>query len=382
MGVKASFVSALIWLIDGRWNDKGKPLLGGDFRRIFIGLIEVWVYLKGRHLQYKNKTMMQYLALDVGGTKTRIALFSIIEQKKVHIIKEKKYSTQKADELEDILLDFHSDMKDIEAIVIAVAGPVIDNEVQLTNVHWKINRMHLIETLGIEKIYLLNDLEASAMGIPFLPESDLHVIYKAERKILGNAAVIAPGTGLGEAAMYWDGAKFHPFASEGGHCDFSPRDKEDISLLMFLQHKFGHVSWERLVSGQGIANIFDFLRTSSEYNLEAEMEVSLLDGDVAANISRAAISGEEIAVATMNLFVRYLAIESANMALKYKSTGGLFIGGGIIPKIWNEEYQALFLEHFFDIGRLTTLVRCMDVTIVMNPKSVLLGAAYYIVAEV
>jgi glucokinase len=325
--------------------------------------------------------MTQYIALDVGGTKTQIALFSINEKEKVHIIQEKKYSTQKANELEDILLDFHHDMNDIEAIVIAVAGPVIDDEVQLTNVHWKINKTHLIKTLGIEKIYLLNDLEASAMGIPFLPKSDLHVIYQAEKKIPGNAAVIAPGTGLGEAAMYWDGERFHPFASEGGHCDFSPRDKADISLLMFLQHRFGHVSWERLVSGQGIGNIFDFLRTSSDYNLEEEMEGRLLDGDVAANISRAAIAGEEIAVATMNLFVRYLAIEAANMALKYKSTGGLYIGGGIIPKIWNKHYQDLFLEHFFDIGRLTTLVRCMDVTIVLNPKSVLLGAAYYIIAE-
>lgn len=132
-----------------------------------------------------------------------------------------------------------------------------------------------------------------------------------------------------------------------------------------------------MVSGQGIANIFDFLRTFSDYNLDPEIEAALLEGDVAANISRSAEQGEEIAINTMNLFIRYLAIESANMALKYKSTGGVFIGGGIIPKIWNPSYQALFLKYFFKIGRLERLLRCMDVTIILNPESVLLGAAYY-----
>ena len=325
--------------------------------------------------------MKQYLALDVGGTKTHIALFSITEKEELHIIKEKKYRTQKAKNLNDILLDFHSEMNNIESMVIAFAGPIINDECQLTNVPWNINRTHLIKTIGIKHIYLLNDLEASAFGIPFLADSDLQLIYHTEKNVPGNAAIIAPGTGLGEAAMYWDGEKYHPFATEGGHCDFSPRDRTDIDLLMFLQHKFGHVSWERVVSGQGIANIYDYLRTSFKYNLDPEIEAALLDGDVAANISRAAKEGEEIAMATMNLFIRYLAIESANMALKYKSTGGLFIGGGIIPKVWNKKYQELFLHYFFKIGRLESLVRTMDVTLILNPKSVLLGAAHYLVSK-
>lgn len=325
--------------------------------------------------------MKQYLTLDVGGTKIHIALFSILENAQLHIIKEKKYDTQKATSLEEVILDFHNDMNNIEAMSIAIAGPIINDEVQLTNVLWKVKKTNLIKATGVSNIYLLNDLEASAFGIPYMPTSDLQRIYQAEKKIPGNAAVIAPGTGLGEAAMYWDGKKFHPFATEGGHCDFSPRDKKDISLLMFLQHKFGHVSWERLVSGQGIANIFDYLRTSSDYNLDPEIEAALLDGDVAANISRAAEQGEEVAKDTMKLFIRYLAIESANMALKYKSTGGLYIGGGIVPKIWKADYQELFLKYFFKIGRLEALVRCMDVTIILNPKSVLFGAAYYLISK-
>ena len=321
--------------------------------------------------------MNHYLALDVGGTKTHIALFSLNDSSQLNIIKEKKYRTQEASGLEEMLFDFYPTMDNLEAISIALAGPVIGDEAQLTNVSWKVEKKKLIAATGIESIHLLNDLEASAFGIPFMENEHLLSIFKAEKKIAGNVAVIAPGTGLGEAGMYWDGQKYHPFATEGGHCDFSPRDNKDVSLLMFLQHKYGHVSWERLVSGLGIVNIFDFLRTSSEFNLDKEVEYRLLEGDVAANVSNAALKGELIAIETMKLFVRYLAIESANLALKFKSTGGLYIGGGIVPKIWNEDYQDMFLKCFFGVGRLEHLLRCVDVTIILNPKSVLFGAAHY-----
>lgn len=329
----------------------------------------------------ENNKMKKYLILDVGGTKTHIALISTNGNGQVHFLNEKLYKTNQAASLEEIIFDFHNGTDDIEAIAIAIAGPIINDRVQLTNVPWIINKAELIKTVGVKEIYLLNDLEASAIGVPFLPDTDLRLVYHTEKFIPGNAAIIAPGTGLGEAAMYWDGDKFHPFASEGGHCDFSPRDKTDIDILMFLQHKFGHVSWERVVSGQGIANIFEYLRTSFKYNLEPEKEAALLDGDVAANISQAAQQGEKIAINTMSLFTKYLAIESANVALKYKSTGGLYIGGGIIPKIWNLEYQELFLKYFFKKGRLEGLLRCMDVSIVLNPKSVLFGAAHYLISK-
>ncbi len=321
--------------------------------------------------------MNQYLGLDVGGTKTHIALFSLNESMQLNIIREKKYRTQEANSLEEMLLDFYPKMDNVKAICIALAGPVIGDEAKLTNVSWKVEKKKLIATTSINSIYLLNDLEASAFGIPFMEESQLLSIFKAEKKIAGNAAIIAPGTGLGEAGMYWDGQNYHPFATEGGHCDFSPRDNKDVSLLMFLQHKYGHVSWERLVSGLGIVNIFDFLRTSSEYNLDKEVESRLLEGDVAANVSNAALKEEPIAVETMKLFVRYLAIESANLALKFKSTGGLYIGGGIVPKIWNDNYQEMFLKYFFGVGRLEPLLRCVDVTIILNPMSVLFGAVHY-----
>ena len=323
--------------------------------------------------------MKEFLALDVGGTKTHIALFNISNNSQINVIKEMIYSTQEASSLEEMLLDFCPEMNQIETIGIALAGPVINDEAQMTNVAWKVEKQQIIKATGVQSIYLLNDLKASAFGIPFMPESELLSIHKAEKKMAGNAAVIAPGTGLGEAGMFWDGQNFEPFATEGGHCDFSPRDNTDVNLLMFLQHRYGHVSWERLVSGNGIVNIFDFLRTSSDYELEDALEALLLNGDVAANISNAALDGVEVAVDTMKLFVRYLAIESANLALKLKATGGLFIGGGIIPKIWNDDYQNLFLKYFFGVGRLEPLLRCIDVKIILNPKSVLFGAAYYVI---
>lgn len=325
--------------------------------------------------------MRKCLALDIGGTKTHVALFTVDKSMQIEYLREKKYKTQEAESIEEILLDFSPDMEEIEGICLAIAGPIINDVVQLTNVAWKVDKEKLIASTGVKNIYLLNDLEASAFGIPFMAESDLLSIFKAEKEMPGNIAIIAPGTGLGEGAMYWDGKVYHPFASEGGHCDFSPRDKTDINLLMFLQHKFGHVSWERVASGQGIVNIFDFLRTSADYHLEPQLEARLLEGDVAANISSAAIDGVPIAIETMKLFVRYLAIESANMALKFKATGGMYIGGGIIPKIWNEDYQELFLKFFFEVGRLEPLLRCIDVTIILNPISVLFGSAQYLVSK-
>ncbi len=325
--------------------------------------------------------MKQYIAIDIGGTKTHIALFEISESGEQVRTKEKKYKTQKVSGLEEMLHDFHPDMSDITAISVAIAGPIFGDQAQLTNVSWKVEKNKIIEATGVTQIYLLNDLEASAFGLPFMPESDLIRIFESEDKTTGNVVVIAPGTGLGEAAVYWDGTNYHPFATEGGHCDFAPRDKNDISLLMFLQHKYGHVSWERLVSGMGIVNIFDYLRTSAEYNLDPDLEASLLEGDIAANISKAAINGIPVAIDTLKLFVRYLAIESGNMALKFKSTGGVYIGGGIIPKIWNEEYKNLFLENFFDVGRMKSLLMLVNVTIILNPESVLFGAAHYMISK-
>lgn len=321
--------------------------------------------------------MDHQLILDLGGTKTHIVLIKNLKDGYFERVHEAKYPTQKANGLEEIIHHFQSDFSSVRGISIAVAGPVIGDKAQLTNVPWSIDVNKIKASTGVKHVYLLNDLEASAYGIPFMTEADRLLVYDGSPNLPGNAALIAPGTGLGEAGMYWDGKNFHPFATEGGHSDFAPRDNKDVNLLIYLQHKYGHVSWERLVSGMGIVNIFDYLRTSVEYTLDDELETKLLEGDIAANISEAALSGEKIAVDTMKMFVRYMAIEAGNLALKLKSSGGLYIGGGIIPKIWNETYRQIFLEHFFDVGRMEPLLRKMDVVIILNPQSVLFGAAQY-----
>ena len=268
-------------------------------------------------------------------------------------------------------------IKRISGITLAVAGPVINEEVQLTNVKWAISKADLIEKIGVQDIYILNDLESSAFAIPYLKESDLMTIYSSQSPLEGNAAVIAPGTGLGEAAMFWDGKVYHPFATEGGHCDFGPRDQTDIDLLIYLQKKFGHVSWERLVSGPGIINIFEFLCSHGEYQVDSDLQREIFEGDVAANISVAASKGIAIAKETMRLFIKYLAVEATNMALKFKAMGGIYIGGGIIPKIWTSDYQDLFMKHYFFVGRMEPLLRRIPVTIVRNQKAALLGAAHF-----
>ncbi len=325
--------------------------------------------------------MKKCLALDLGGTKTHIALVNI-EAYKWEIIKEHKYKSQEAASLEEIILDFNPDCSDISAICVAVAGPVINYHVDLTNLSWDVDRETIRSATGVQSVYLLNDLEASAISIPLLEDSDKLKIYDSPNDYPGNIAVIAPGTGLGEAGLYFDGERYHPFATEGGHCDFSPRDSTDVSILMYLQHKYGHVSWERLVSGMGIVNIFDFLRTSATHELDPDWEARMLEGDIAANVSKAAIEGHPIAIETMEAFVRYLAIEASNIAMKFKSMGGIYIGGGIIPKIWNENYHKIFLEHFFDVGRMKTLLQQMDVIIITDATSVLEGTIHYLISKV
>ena len=318
-----------------------------------------------------------FLALDVGGTKTNVALFTRGGDGELIFLKEQKYLTQQFSGLPEIILDFIRDEQQIFGISIAVAGPVVNDEVQLTNVKWAISKADIIEKIAVQDVYIINDLESSAFAIPYLEEGDLVTIYDSQSALKGNAAVIAPGTGLGEAAMYWDGKEYHPFATEGGHCDFGPRDETDIDLLVYLQNKFGHVSWERLVSGLGIINIFNFLLSTGDYKMDPNFERKIFEGDEAANISLAASEGIPIAQKTMHLFIKYLAVESTNMALKFKAMGGLYIGGGIIPKIWTSEYEDLFMQHFFYVGRMEPLLRRIPVTIVLNQKSALLGAAYF-----
>lgn len=316
------------------------------------------------------------LAADVGGTKTHFALVKVL-QDGISIVRDKVYPSSQFATFQEGVREFMGAIAMPARLSIAFAGPVLEGKAFATNLGWSIDIRMLGQEFGIAQVFLINDLEAEAYGLAALKASDLISVYPGNGHSSGNAAIIAPGTGLGEAGLYWDGLALHPFATEGGHTDFAPRNPSDWELLQYLQHKFGHVSWERVLSGPGICNIFDFLRDVKHREVPGWLKEKLMLDASAAVISSSAEAGCQICVETLQVFVRYLAIEASNLALKLNATGGVFIGGGIPPKIWNSSLQAIFLEHFLQVGRLRPLIESVPVHVVLNTKIVLLGAAYY-----
>lgn len=317
------------------------------------------------------------LAADVGGTKTDLALFKI-ENGKLISIKSQRYGTSDHMSFVESIRNFRGDDTFvIDSACLGVAGVVDGDKVRGVNFAWEIDAKQLEAELNIKRIMLINDLHANAYGLTALEDEDFEVITEGKPN-KGNASIISPGTGLGEAGMYWDGSYYHPYASEGGHCSFSPRDTVDIELWKFLNAKFGHVSWERVVSGQGIYNIYRFLR---QYKGDPEPEwltEQLLKKDPAVVISTSAKEeSDAICVETLQLFVKYLSIEAAQLALKNKSTGGIYIGGGIVPKILGLVDKETFYNTFIEVGRMETLLKAIPVKVVLNDKTPMIGAAYY-----
>ncbi|HET7115404.1 MAG TPA: glucokinase [Hanamia sp.] len=315
------------------------------------------------------------LAGDVGATKTNLALFKMNDDDVV-ALKEDNYPSQQYKSITQITDDFLKDQPHPEACCIGVAGPVFNGKVKLTNLSWDMDSNKIAKHLSIENVYLINDLEATAYGLAMLTDKDTVVIHKGSDAPSGNAAIIAPGTGLGEAGLYFDGKLYHPFATEGGHTDFASRDKTDFELYEYLQNKFGHVSYERLISGPGIFNIYQFLKEEKKLEEHGWLVDEINKGDAAAVISKH-VEQSPLCDETMRLFIRFLAHESANLVLKMKATGGLFIGGGIAPQIIPlfEKYQ--FNTSFVDSGRMNHLLEKVTVRIILNTKTAMLGAAYF-----
>jgi glucokinase len=316
------------------------------------------------------------LAADVGGTKTALAWVEIRDGEIV-ITRESVYPSKQFPTLLHVIQAFMADTALPERLSIAFAGPVHDGKAHATNLGWDIDTRQLSLETGVSQVFLINDLEAEAYGLAALKEQDLITIYAGDASPKGNAAILAPGTGLGEAGMYWDGSALHPFATEGGHTDFAPRNVFDWELLQYLQQKYGHVSWERVLSGPGICNIYDFLRDVKHWEEPAWLQENMKNQEPGAAIGSGALEGCPICVETLQVFARYLAVEASNLALKLNATGGVFIGGGIPPKVWNASLQAIFLEHYLQVGRLRPLMELVPVHIVLNTKAVLLGAAFY-----
>src|SRR5262249_28710731 len=257
-----------------------------------------------------------------------------------------------------------------------IAGPVRHGRSEAINLAWAVDAQQLAQALGLATVWLINDLEANAYGAVGLAPEDWATLNEGDPAAEGNAAVIAAGTGLGEAGLYWDGKQHWPFASEGGHASFPPSDALQIELLQYLRQQFSHVSWERVLSGPGLYNIYTFLRDTQRGVEPAWLTEELRQGDAAVTISRAALAGTcELCARALDLFVILYGAEAGNLALKVMATGGVFVGGGIARKINGEREEASFMQAFCTKGRLQPVLEAIPVRVILNEHTALYGAA-------
>ena len=328
-----------------------------------------------------TKEHRHILAGDIGGTKTVV---SLLENRSDGLkeIRESVFASQEHGALDEILEKFLREEKTpvIQAACFGIAGAVIDGKSDPTNLPWHLDEKDIAKTLGVPGTRLINDLEAAAYGMLHLGDDELHELNRGrDPGRLGNAAVLAAGTGLGEAMLYWDGKRHHVIASEGGHADFAPRNDEEIELLKYLREKHGgHVSYERVLSGPGFFNVYCFLRDSG-FAAEPEWMTERLEvGDPSAVVAEAGLKDKEpLSVRTLELFSNIYGAEASNLALKCVAVGGVFIGGGIAPKILPALKAGHFMDGYRDKGRFTELVEGMRVSVALNPRTPLIGAAYY-----
>jgi len=321
--------------------------------------------------------MNLFLTGDIGGTKTRLALAEV-EGTHVVIRREISYSSQRYAAFETLLGEFLSSGESVADAAFGIAGPVQSGVVQTTNLPWRIDAAVLRRQFKFSRCHLLNDLEATAWGLPALGADDLLTLQAGAADACGNQAVIAAGTGLGEAGLYWDGTAHHPFATEGGHATFSPRDARELALLHYMQQQHEHVSWERVLSGMGLRDLYDFMLGHLGAGTPQWLAEEIAAGDKAAAISAAALAGrDEVCAETLRLFVDLYGAEAGNLALKIMSCGGLFIGGGIAPKILPLLQDGAFLQSFLDKGRMQPLLAAMPVRVILNDRAALYGPALY-----
>ncbi|MDD2829482.1 MAG: glucokinase [Sulfuricurvum sp.] len=324
--------------------------------------------------------MSNILAVDIGGTKTIVALFEVVDNV-LNLKHQHQYASQSFTSFSDILVDFKKRFltTSIDAASLGVAGPVIEGNCKTTNLPWGINGRELKKQLNTTKVKLLNDLEATAYGMLYLDENEFVELNPKAKVTQGNRAVIAAGTGLGEAQLFWDGEGYHPIGSEGGHCDFAPVSVEQDALLVWLRSQYpNHVSYERILSGPGIAALYDFLVSSGFAKENEKIKHLSEDSDRSAMISHCALEeNDPLCRETLRLFAEIYGAEAGNLALKSMSLGGVYIGGGIAPKILPFIRSRDFMDAFVKKGRFEKILSDIPVKISLNPETALLGAAYY-----
>jgi glucokinase len=323
------------------------------------------------------------LSGEIGATRTRLAAFET-EGNSLQRVVEKLYMSQEHSGLSGIITDFiRTEGIPVQSACFGVAGPVKRGRSKISNLPWTIDARELAKELKLNTVGLINDLEAYAYGIDALDSKDFVTLNEGSEDEEGNRAVISARTGLGMAGLYWDGFRHHPFACEGGHADFAPRNSFEMELLAYLQNKYGRVSCERILSGPGIKNIYDFLRDANKLDEPQWLREQMAAApDPPALISQLALEGKAaICDQTLSLFVSIYGAETGNCALNFLSTGGIFLGGSIAAKIVPKMKEPIFMQSFLDKGRMEPLLKEMPVKIVLNDDSGIIGAARYTLIE-
>jgi glucokinase len=314
------------------------------------------------------------LAGDIGGTKTLLRL----SEAGGGVLAERRFDSTSFTSLEQVVARFLSDFPalSLAAACFGVAGPVEGGRANITNLPWQIDEASIAAEFRIPQVRLINDFQAVAYGIEALESQDLATLQAGVPQEGGVRAVIGAGTGLGEGFTVWQGGYYAAFPSEGSHADFAPTDALQIELLRYLAARYGHVSYERLLSGPGLVNIFEFLRDSRGQQATTELQSAMKAGDPAAAISDCALGGkDDLAVSALDLFARIYGAEAGNLALKVLARGGVYIAGGIAAQIMGKLKDGEFLRAFADKGRFAGLLRDIPVHVVLNPKVGLMGAA-------
>lgn len=316
------------------------------------------------------------LAADIGGTKTYLALFSL-SHGTLEEVREGAYLNSRHKGPEEVLRDFLrvGEAAAVEAAVFGIACPVVGNRCSLTNLNWTIDADELKAAFGFRELALINDLQAIGWGVALLGASDFFVLQQGAARE-GNAALIAAGTGLGESILFWDGSVHLPSPSEGGHADFGPRDRTEIELLEFLKERHGHVSYERIVSGMGLENIYEFVRSRSKEKEPERIKERFASDSVAAVVADEGMrESDRNCAEALRIFVSVYGAEAGNLALKALATDGVYIGGGIAPKVLPALSSGGFLEAFREKGRFTDFMKGLPVRVILNDRAGILGAA-------
>ena len=316
------------------------------------------------------------LAGDIGGTKTNLGIF-VMGKRRPLLKGSHSYPSREFKGLEDIVDLFLSESPlKIQKSCFGVAGPVENGKCKATNLPWQIFDSRIKKRFGMGKVKLVNDLSAMALSIPYLTKSEIFTLNATRSEKKGNISLIAPGTGLGQALLIYNEGEYIPVPSEGGHVDFAPGNKLEVGLLKYLWGEYGHVSIERIISGMGILNIYNYLKTTGRYHEPRWLAEKMKREDPARAINESASEKrQKLCLKTIDTFLSILGAAAGNLALTGLTKGGLYIGGGIPPKLLWRFKEDIFMKSFKSKGRFSGLLEKIPVNIILNNNAALLGSA-------